>query len=71
MNKPTGAVIGTSGDPSVGIWPVTWEISEGFIFIDSEDREDVRGILMQAFGDIAAEPVTVTFSDEITAECEE
>lgn len=66
MNKITenNCIIEEAGESDAGLYGGVWEITGGFIFEDSEQREMFRAGIMDAFTNVA-DKCKVYFTDEI------
>lgn len=56
------AYISVSGDPSVGIFPASWEAELPECEMDANELEDLRAELCRIYSMLAGEPATVRFS---------
>ena len=68
MIEVKGFGIYFAGDPSVGIFPASWEINNGFVFDDEEDLNYFRKSLEETFGNYCNGKVTVMTFEEIEQE---
>ena len=67
MNKELTILIIDPGDPDVGFFSRSWEITGGIIPQDQEHREEIRKAITEAFKTITSGHYVI-FSDEIPEE---
>jgi len=63
-------IITSHGDPSVGIFPTTWELKNGFFFDDDQDLNQFKEGLHELFMNYVDGKISVETSEEIQSEIE-